>query len=119
MRLSAHIICSCVHAIHLYLKKFNMVNEERNQLRKTLRQQRRQLTAHNQHQHAHAMARLLCRQPAFRNARRIAFYLAEDGEIDPCYIIEKAWQYKKDVYLPVLPPTGKSLVFALYQPDTL
>jgi 5-formyltetrahydrofolate cyclo-ligase len=96
-----------------------MANDSRNQLRKKIRQQRRQLADHIQQQHALSIAALICKQPAFRNARRIAFYLAEDGEIDPYFIIRKAWQFKKQVFLPVLPPTGKSLFFAPYTPDSV
>jgi 5-formyltetrahydrofolate cyclo-ligase len=95
-----------------------MDKDERNQLRRSMRQQRLQLDHHIQQQHAEAMATLITRQAVFRNARRIAFYLAEDGEIDPCYLIEKAWQYNKQVFLPILPPTGNSLFFAPYTPDT-
>ena len=36
----------------------------------------------------------------------------------PFYLIEKAWQYKKEVFLPVLPPTGHSLLFAPFTKDT-
>jgi 5-formyltetrahydrofolate cyclo-ligase len=91
---------------------------DRNLLRKTIRQKRRELDINRQLQHAHSLARLITRQPLFLNAKRIACYLAEDGEIDPSYIIEKAWQYKKEVFLPILPPTGNSLVFAPFKPDT-
>lgn len=95
-----------------------MTGNTRNQLRKQLRQKRRELDEHAQQQHAMSIAHIISKQPAFRNAKRIAFYLAEDGEIDPCFIIEKAWQFKKQVFLPVLPPTGSSLFFAPYTPDT-
>ena len=90
----------------------------RNQLRKTIRQQRQQLAEHVQDLHAFSVASLITSHAMFRNARRIACYLAEDGEIDPFYIIEKAWRYKKQVYLPVLPPTGKSLFFAPFTRNT-
>jgi len=95
-----------------------MDKDKRNQLRRSIRQQRLQLDEHIQQQHAFAMAQRVSRLAMFRNARRVAFYLAEDGEIDPRYLIEKAWQYKKDVFLPILPPTGNSLFFAPYTADT-
>ena len=93
-------------------KNSKSIYNNRDQLRKKIRHQRNQLADHIQHLHAANLADLITRQAIFRNARRIAFYLAEDGEIDPFYIIEKAWKFKKEVYLPVLPPTGKSLVFS-------
>ena len=90
----------------------------RKQLRKDLREKRRALTLHQQHQHAQSVAHLINRHTLFLNAKRIACYLAEDGEIDPEYIIEKAWQCKKEVFLPILPPTGKSLFFAPFTQTT-
>jgi len=87
-------------------------HSDRAQLRKNIRQQRRALTARQQHLHAQKLAENICRHPAFRNAKRIAFYLPEDGEIDTTYLIERAWRYKKKIYLPVLPPLGHSLFFA-------
>lgn len=89
-------------------------HSDRAQFRKNIRQQRRALTARQQHLHAQKLAENICRHPAFRNAKRIAFYLPEDGEIDTAYLIERAWRYKKEVYLPVLPPLGHSLFFAPY-----
>jgi 5-formyltetrahydrofolate cyclo-ligase len=90
----------------------------RAQLRKVFRQQRRALTIHEQHLHAQKLAENLCRHPAFRNATRIAFYLPEDGEIDTTYLIERARRYKKQIYLPVVPPLGHSLFFAPYSADS-
>ena len=91
---------------------------DRNQLRKSIRQKRLELDINTQQEHARSLASLITRHPLFLNAKRIACYLAEDGEIDPAYIIEKAWQHKKDVFLPILPPTGKSLFFAPFKPNT-
>jgi len=95
-----------------------MYKSERTQLRSTLRQQRRQLSPSQQHQHSHLLAEQLCKHPLYLRSKRIACYLAEDGEIDPHIIIEKAWQSGKQVFLPVLPPMGKSLFFAPYRPDS-
>jgi len=91
---------------------------DKNQLRKSIRQKRRELDIYKQQEHAQSLAHLITRHPLFLNAKRVACYLAEDGEIDPTYIIEKAWQYKKEVFLPILPPTGKSLFFAPFNGKT-
>ncbi|HEY9051864.1 MAG TPA: 5-formyltetrahydrofolate cyclo-ligase [Gammaproteobacteria bacterium] len=90
----------------------------RNKIRQQMRQQRRDLDFSQQLHNARNLCQRLTRLPLFLNARRIAFYLTEDGEIDAMPIIEKAWRFKKQVYLPVLPPTGKSLVFAPYTPNS-
>ena len=102
----------------LHPPTFFMTKSDRNQLRKDIRNKRRDLSPHQQHSHAQSVAHQVCRHKLFLNAKRKACYRAEDGEIDPAHIIEKAWQYKKDVYLPILPPTGKSLLFAPFNSHT-
>jgi 5-formyltetrahydrofolate cyclo-ligase len=78
------------------------------------RRLRNQLTCHQQSLHAFGLASQVCRQSAFLNSRRIACYLANDGEIDPDPIIHTAWSLRKNVYLPVLSPFQKKLYFAPY-----
>ncbi len=87
-------------------------------LRQQKRLQRRQLPARVQQQHARAIARILNRQPAIRNAARIGCYLANDGEIATDYLIESAWRRGQQIYLPVLSPLKNSLFFAPYRPDS-
>jgi 5-formyltetrahydrofolate cyclo-ligase len=96
-----------------------MTSSSRAELRKHFREQRRALSWHEQDKHARALAHLLSKHSLFRNARRIACYLPEDGEIDTTYIIDMAWRFKKELFLPVLPPTGQSLFFAPYTPQSL
>jgi len=44
--------------------------------------------------------------------------MANDGELDPCYLMGDAWARGKICYLPVLMHThDKSLLFARYEPD--
>ncbi len=87
------------------------------ELRKTLRQQRRALTRAEQRAHAAAMATHLIGHPAFHHARRIAAYLAVDGEADPTPLLERARRMGKQVFLPVLVPFGPPrLWFAPYTP---
>ena len=85
-------------------------------IRKQLRQQRRQLTDRQQ---AHATEQLtsrLTRFPAFLYSKRIAFYLASDGEIDPTPLMAIAEAAGKSCYLPVLHPLQfNRLYFAQYQ----
>ena len=83
-------------------------------LRSDKRKQRNQLSSNQQSGHAAGVANQTCRLPEFHNSRRIACYLANDGEINPQYIIEAAWQARKQVYLPVLSPFQHKLYFAPY-----
>ena len=52
-------------------------------LRRQLRQARRQLSPTRQRLAARELYRQLAQHPVFRRARHIAFYLPNDGEIDP------------------------------------
>jgi 5-formyltetrahydrofolate cyclo-ligase len=53
----------------------------------------------------------------FRVSRRIACYLAADGEIDPAFVIERIWAMHKRCYLPVLSRLlADSLWFAPMEP---
>lgn len=75
---------------------------ERKALRRMLRQRRRALSAAQQKKSAYGLYRQLVQHSWFRRARRVALYLASDGEIDPHYLLEEAQRRKKHVYLPVL-----------------
>jgi 5-formyltetrahydrofolate cyclo-ligase len=84
-------------------------------IRRNKRRLRSQLSCLEQSTHAFGLANQVCRQPPFLNGNRIACYLANDGEIDPEYIIQTAWRLRKQVYLPVLSPFLSKLYFAPYQ----
>ena len=71
-------------------------------LRRQLRQARRQLSPTQQRLAARDLYRQLAQHPAFRRARHIAFYLPNDGEIDPRPLMLEAQRRGKATYLPVL-----------------
>lgn len=91
-------------------------HQQRLSLRQQLRSARRHLSKKQQSAHARQLAKNmhLCRH--YRQVRRIAFYLAEDGEIATNIAIHHAWQAKKHVYLPRLSPYENELFFARYTP---
>ena len=92
---------------------------DRRELRTQMRAARCALDQPSRHQAALACLHHLVGLPAFRNARRIAVYLATDGELDTRALIARAWEMGKQVYLPVLLPQGENrLWFARYTPDT-
>ena len=84
-------------------------------IRTRKRQLRNQLSHLQQTSHAMGLANQVCRQPSFLYSNRLACYLANDGEIDPEYIIRTAWRLRKQVYLPVLSPFQSKLYFAPYK----
>ncbi len=88
-------------------------------LRQQIRQARRTL---NDSEREHASF-LLCERIAasrlFQKSEHIAFYLSNDGEIDPGLLIQHAWQRGKQCYLPVLAePNTQRLWFVPYTPET-
>ncbi len=86
---------------------------KRTTLRARMRAKRRALDAAAQHEAAERLARIFGHCPLFRRGRHIAFYLANDGELDIAPLLQRAWDMGKVCYLPVITP-GKSLWFAPY-----
>jgi len=77
----------------------------RQELRRELRARRRSLSPRQQRQAARSLCHQLQRHPRIRNARHIALYWPNDGEIDPRPFLEYARHHgNKCFYLPVLHP---------------
>jgi 5-formyltetrahydrofolate cyclo-ligase len=97
-------------------------NDTKNQtaadIRRLKRAQRQLLPASTQKHNSRALCENLIKEKVYRNSQNIACYLANDGEIDPCLIIEHAWFSGKKIYLPILSPLNKSLYFAPYEKDS-
>lgn len=88
-------------------------------LRKAIREQRRSLTPRKEHQAANQLVSQASRLDCFRYAKRVAFYLANDGEIDPALLLALAQAAGKNCYLPVLHPLKHNrLYFAAYRTGT-
>ena len=79
-----------------------MADSERARLRNTLRQQRRSLSAAEQQDKAERVYQRVVTQRLFNRSQRLAFYFANDGELDPLAILLRALQMGKQCYLPVL-----------------
>lgn len=87
-------------------------------LRQQLRDNRRSLSSEQQHESALKLAESLIRHiPS--HVKRIAIYLASDGEVDPLMFIQWCWTHNIDVYLPVLHPfRAGNLLFLRYEKTT-
>lgn len=79
-----------------------MTPSRRKTLRKELRSARRALTPAQQHRASRQLFRQLAQHPLFIRSRHIAFYLANDGEIDPVLLFRHARRLGKICYLPVV-----------------
>ncbi|MET0067503.1 MAG: 5-formyltetrahydrofolate cyclo-ligase [Candidatus Thiodiazotropha sp.] len=72
------------------------------QLRREIKALRRSLSPETLRQHSARMCRLARNHRAFRHSRRIAFYHAVSGEMDPGPLLGDAFEAGKQVFLPVL-----------------
>jgi len=96
-----------------------MLPSSRSELRKTIRQQRRALSADEQQRFAHEAAQRLLTLPQVAQAETIALFLSFDGELDTRPLINALWQANKAVYLPVLHPfSNGNLLFLRYSETT-
>ncbi|GBE10841.1 putative 5-formyltetrahydrofolate cyclo-ligase [bacterium BMS3Abin12] len=85
-------------------------------LRREMRRKRRALDAASRAAIAERIARRLAGSDWFLRSRRVAAYLAVDGELDPAPLLHRARALHKTVYLPVLDPLQDRLWFAPYRP---
>lgn len=91
----------------------------RNQLREELRSKRKAINSKQQAEASINLLRNLIKFPTFLKAKRIAVYLASDGEMDLQPLIHQAWAMNKEVYLPVIKnKLSRELWFIRYTPDT-
>ena len=89
---------------------------DKSALRRQLRQSRRALTTSQQRKAALDLAQRTLRSHWFRQARNIAFYLANDGEIDPSLLLQTALDAGKNCFLPrIVDPINPHMVFAQFR----
>lgn len=89
-----------------------------NALRQVIRSRRRALTVEQQSYASQALSQKLINDMP-NNVKRVALYLANDGEINPLPFIQACWQRDIEVCLPVLHPfTAGQLLFLRYQTNT-
>lgn len=92
-----------------------LVHSKREQ-RAVARERRRSLPAAERRHRARRMALLASRLRPFLRARRIACYIAMDGEIDCAALIALIRRHRKQCYLPVLVKwPRRSLRFAMFR----
>jgi len=91
----------------------------RSQLRKEVRQRRNALSEAQHHNAAIAVTERLSKHVKIQQAKRIAIYLSNDGELSTKNFIEWCWQQHKHIYLPVVHPFSPgNLLFLHYQQET-
>jgi len=75
-----------------------------NHLRRMLRQKRFSVSKSKQQKASLLIAQTIVRLSEFRASKRIACYLAQEGEIDVWPIMQRAWETNKKIYLPAIHP---------------
>ncbi len=104
------------HGVYIFrLKSDGPSMQSRQQIRRSMRQQRAQLSAIQKLAAAKAMAKIMLATGKLQRAQRIAFYMPVGGEIDCHLLLAYARRLKKKCFLPVLHPLQHtSLWFAEY-----
>lgn len=88
---------------------------KKRQLRQQLRSKRRKLSRFQQRKAAIALDKCLARSGLLLRFNHIAFYLANDGEINPYRVIQRAQAMGRSCYLPVVIGPNQRLLFYQYQ----
>ena len=101
------------------LDSLSLQANKKSQLRNTMRRLRHQLPDQVQTDRANQLSDKLTHWPAFQSAKRLAMYLAQDGELSLEPLIKHCWHLQKQTFLPVLRPLPPNrLWFAPYHRDT-
>lgn len=94
--------------------------QQRDEIRKAIRQKRRLLTLAEQQQAADKLCKQVLTHPKIEQAQTIALFLSFDGEIGTSPLISQLWALNKQVCLPVLHPFHRHhLLFLRYTPSTV
>ncbi|TKB48674.1 5-formyltetrahydrofolate cyclo-ligase [Ferrimonas sediminicola] len=93
--------------------------QDRQTLRRHLRQARRALSAEQQRRASQQLAHRLNDRPEIQRAQTIALYLANDGEPSLMPLARLLWQQQKTLMLPVMHrDNGREMLFQRFEPDT-
>lgn len=93
----------------------SQLTQQRAEIRKQMRRQRRALSAPQLAHHSLAIADQLSRSRLFLNSQRIAGFIASDGEPSLEPLMHIAWRLRKHWYLPIIGlPSINRLWFAPY-----
>jgi 5-formyltetrahydrofolate cyclo-ligase len=87
------------------------MSHDLNQLRKSIRQKRRAVSAFQQRHSEQLILQRLRMLPEFKHAKRIGIYLHAFGEIQTHKIIQYCFHQKKSVYLPMICNMNQHLVW--------
>jgi 5-formyltetrahydrofolate cyclo-ligase len=97
-----------------------MNSSNKNQIRREVRNRRKQLSAQQQQDAASTLAKKVLNCVLHHGAKRVALFLSIDGEIPTNKTIASLWQNGIEVFIPLIHPFNpKYLLFIRYAPDSL
>lgn len=91
---------------------------DRKQLRKCVREKRRNIPPAEQRAVGLAVAQTALTQTAFALGDHIALFMSADGEVETAFLLNALLELGKSCYLPVLEPDTTTLQFRQYLPDS-
>ncbi|GAM67371.1 5-formyltetrahydrofolate cyclo-ligase [Vibrio sp. JCM 19236] len=93
-----------------------MISSSRQQIRQQMRDMRNTLSSSFIDQASLHLKAHIAQLTELKSVKKVALYLANDGELNPMPSIEWLWQQGIDVYIPVLHPFSKgSYCFSISQ----
>ncbi len=96
----------------------NINKDNRQTLRKKNRLNRKNLSITFQQQASTQLVQQLANHQQLKQAKHIAIYLANDGEVDPMPFIHWCWQQQIKTYLPVIHPFSSGHLLFLHYHQT-
>jgi len=96
-----------------------LLPQNRTEIRTQIRKARRELDSILQAEHATLASESMLTLLEQLNAKHVALYLTNDGELDTSPLVQALWNLDIKVYLPRLHPfTKNNLLFLAYTPET-
>ncbi|MFQ3195343.1 MAG: 5-formyltetrahydrofolate cyclo-ligase [Colwellia sp.] len=92
--------------------------EKRDTIRQEVRHRRSEINALHQHEQSLLLCKKLIDQQVLKNIKKIAIYLANDGELNTQPFINWCWENNIAVYLPVIHPFSKGNLLFLHYTET-
>lgn len=91
-----------------------MISSSRQQIRQQMRDMRNTLSSSFIDQASLHLKAHIAQLTELKSVKKVALYLANDGELNPMPSIEWLWQQGIDVYIPVLHPFSKGQLLFLH-----
>ncbi len=90
--------------------------EDRTEIRRQIREQRRGVSDEIRARSSAEICQSFFQLESFRNSKRIAGFLAFDGEADPLELMKKAVEQGQQVFVPIIVARSQPLLFAPWHP---